>query len=430
MSQSNDENRVGETVKLDDIYIEGDDAVTESVSAPTEKLDGYFEAESDSHNDKKEKKPSDETSPRYLSRLVITLTAICAAVAVLLAAVNAVTRDKISAGAEREKSEAVLEIFPDGTGSELYRTDGESETYLVFYGDGIIGYCAFVKSSGFGGDIEMMVGINADGATQGVKIVSMSETPGVGTKTKSDAFLSRFIGLTHSDPTGGVDAISGATISSNAVKAGVRAAHEIEIDLAAICAERNCELIMPSRLAEITESAESESQSTDVTVTASPTETEPAESEDISVSPDTEPEKSEPEEVTDEPFVDNPGGHNYLYNIDVSEGSDRFVIEIPKDDETATFTHKTEEPKTEPKKTEPAATEPKKTEAKKTEPAATTAPPATTPAPVTTVPEETLPPETTTDDNTIPSWLDTEPEETMPSWLDTEPEETMPSWLG
>ncbi len=370
------------------------------------------------------KKP-DETSPRYLARLVITLTAICAAVAVLLSAVNIITRGRIAESAAREKRDAVLAIFPAGTDSDLYAPEGsESEVYLVLRDGDVIGYCAFVSSSGFGGEMQLMVGINADGVTEGVRIVSMSETPGVGTKTSTEAFLSRFIGNGHNDPTGGVDAISGATVSSNAVKAGVEAAHALQLDLAAICAERGCGLITPDRLAQIiaaqtsesnSSAAESGAESTDTAVEG----TEPVESEPIS--PDTEPSSSEPAESADDPFVNNPGGRDYLYKIDVSSGSDRFVIELPKDEETATFTKATEAPKSEPVKTEAPKTEPVTAAPKET----------VAPPPTATAPPDTVPPTATTaDENTIPPWLDTEPEETIPAWLDTEPEETMPSWLG
>ncbi len=409
----------------------GDDFVGEA--GLTERLDtvGLTEPLTEEILPQTAKKP-DESSPRYLSRLVITLTAICAAVAVLLSAVNIITRGRIAESAAREKRDAVLAIFPAGTDSELYALEGsESEVYLVLRDGNVIGYCAFVTSSGFGGEMQLMVGINADGVTEGVRIVSMSETPGVGTKTNTDAFLSRFIGKGHTDPTGGVDAISGATVSSNAVKAGVEAAHALRLDLAEICAERGCELITPDRLAEIiaaTEKsdtpatgAESGAESgTEVSTDTAAEGSEAVESEPIS--PDTEPDSSEPAESTDDPFVNNPGGRDYLYNIDVSAGSDRFVIEIPKDEETATFTKATEAPKS-----EPAATEPPKTEAPRTEPV--TAAPKETLAPAATTTARTEP-VTTANENTIPAWLDTEPEETIPAWLDTEPEETMPSWLG
>jgi len=365
-----------------------------------------------------------ESSPSYLCRLIVTLAAVCVAIAVLLAAVNAVTADKIAGNVIKSKKEAVLTIFNKGTDCELYKTleDG-SEVYLVYREGGVIGYCAYVTSVGFGGDIHMMVGINSAYETEGVKIVSMSETPGVGTKTNTRGFLSQFVGGTHSDPVGKADAVAGATISSDAVKAGVVTAHAAEMDLEAICAEKGCALITPEELEHVSVS-ESTSESADTTDantestsdTAQPSDTEP-------VSPDTDAEPTEPAETEDIPFVNNPGMKDFIYNVDASRGSDRFVIEIPKDEETATF-----ETTTEP---EPVTTEP---EVIVTEPQpVVTEPPVTVTEPETTEAEPVVTEETTAeeteDENVIPPWLDTQAKETIPSWLDTQPEETAPSWI-
>ena len=393
-------------------------------------------------------KRSPENSPAFLIRLVATLCAICVAIAVLLAAVNAVTRDKIADNTMKSKIEAVLSIFSKGTDCELYKTleDG-SEVYLAYRGEDIIGYCAFVSSVGFGGNIDMMVGINGAYETEGVKIVSMSETPGVGSKTGSSEFLGRFVGLGHSDPTGAVDAISGATISSTAVKAGVNLAHSIEVDLEAVCAEKGCSLLTPDMLASITEENTEETTVPDTSeeeTDATADSTTPAETEHESS--ETAEESTTPAETEDVPFVNNPGMRDFIYNIDASAGSDRFVIEIPKDDETATF-ETTKEPETVPPATEAPVTEPPVTEAPATNPPVTeapatnppvtvppvTAPPATNPSvtesPI-TEPASTEPPEETDDPSEIPPWLDTQPEETIPSWLDTQPKETAPSWIG
>ena len=394
-------------------------------------------------------KRSPENSPAFLIRLVATLCAICVAIAVLLAAVNAVTRDKIADNTMKSKTEAVLSIFSKGTDCELYKTleDG-SEVYLAYRGEDIIGYCAFVSSVGFGGKIDMMVGINGAYETEGVKIVSMSETPGVGSKTGSSEFLGRFVGLGHSDPTGAVDAISGATISSTAVKAGVNQAHSIEVDLEAVCSEKGCSLLTPDMLASITEESTEETTVPDTSeeeTDATAESTTPAETEHESS--ETAEESTTPAETEDVPFVNNPGMRDFIYNIDASAGSDRFVIEIPKDDETATF-ETTKEPETVPPATEAPVTEPPVTEAPATNPPVTeapatnppvtvppvtAAPPATNPSvtesPI-TEPASTEPPEETDDPNEIPPWLDTQPEETIPSWLDTQPKETAPSWIG
>ena len=100
--------------------------------------------------------------------------------------------------------------------------------YKVYNGDILLGYCIEVAPSGFGGEISMMVGFEADRRIKGVSIVSLNETPGLGAKVKDSGYLSQYIGkegalVLKQD----VDAIAGATISSRAVLDGVNRATEI-----------------------------------------------------------------------------------------------------------------------------------------------------------------------------------------------------------
>ena len=353
------------------------------------------------------KKVDDEQSPRFLARLIIVLTAICVGVAVLLAAVNAITVDKIAENTLKSKTEAILGIFKNGTDCELYQTlDDGSEIYLVGNGDGIIGYCAFVKSAGFGGDIEMMVGIDSDYNTEGVKIVAMSETPGVGSKTNSDGFLSRFAGMPHDDPAGKVDVISGASISSRAVKAGVEKAHSIEIDLEAIANEKGTGIVRDTE-APATEPEEStpETTGTDDTApeTAAPETTEKP-------SADNDPEE------TDRDYDEIRAG-GYVYAVEETVTDPRFVIEITKEEETAETETEKETKKPEPK---PETT---KQQAKQTEPKPIKPP--VTPIPVDPKPVDPEPVDPTPVD---PEPIETELD-TMPEWLRPHTEETMPEWL-
>lgn len=72
----------------------------------------------------------------------------------------------------------------------------------------------------------MMVGVDLDGLVTGVSIVKMTETPGFGTRATSESwFLSQFAGQSAAVELGnGVDALSGATVTSRAIAGGVRIA--------------------------------------------------------------------------------------------------------------------------------------------------------------------------------------------------------------
>ena len=73
----------------------------------------------------------------------------------------------------------------------------------------------------------MIVGMNTYGKVTGIKILSMSETPGLGTQANTPEFIGQFLGKTIKSKLKAkqdIDAISGATISTQAVANGVREA--------------------------------------------------------------------------------------------------------------------------------------------------------------------------------------------------------------
>jgi len=85
------------------------------------------------------------------------------------------------------------------------------------------------------GDIEMIVGVDADLAITGISVVDAAETSGIGTKVVGNeptasgvGVLDQFIGKSAADGTltvgTNVDAITGATVSTKGVTTGVNAA--------------------------------------------------------------------------------------------------------------------------------------------------------------------------------------------------------------
>jgi RnfABCDGE-type electron transport complex G subunit len=81
--------------------------------------------------------------------------------------------------------------------------------------------------------IPIMVGVDSAGVITGLRISrsSLKETPGLGMKVADSTFLARFIGRTAAalklkKDGGGIDAISGATVSSRAVCNGIRGGYE------------------------------------------------------------------------------------------------------------------------------------------------------------------------------------------------------------
>ena len=183
---------------------------------------------------------------KFITRVAGTLTAICLVVAALLGGVNAVTAARISAinTANTESSLRAVAATADefapvalsdgmtaaasGQGAKL------TEAYEVREGGENVGYAFKVVASGSQGNIEMIVGTDADNAVTGVSIVSNKETAGIGSKVMENEALPSGVGVLDqfAGQSGAgsltvgktVDAISGATVSSKGVTKGVNAA--------------------------------------------------------------------------------------------------------------------------------------------------------------------------------------------------------------
>ena len=100
---------------------------------------------------------------------------------------------------------------------------------------GANGYALEVLPSGFDNTITMMVGVDNEGKVLGISVVSHTETAGLGAVAAAgtpagENFRGQFVGASGSVSVtkdgGTMDAITGATITSRAVCAGVNAALE------------------------------------------------------------------------------------------------------------------------------------------------------------------------------------------------------------
>ena len=181
--------------------------------------------------------------PKYIIKLTVTLFVTCVIVAGLLGLVNSVTEGPIAEKNKTKTAAAIQEVLPEMEGSPavVELTDEMTaaasgagatitEAYEAQAGGSVIGYALKIVASGSQGNIEMMVGVDAEGAVTGVSIVKNSETSGIGSKVMSNenGVLDQFIGKSAADGTlsvgKNVDAISGATVSSRGVTTGVNAA--------------------------------------------------------------------------------------------------------------------------------------------------------------------------------------------------------------
>ena len=173
----------------------------------------------------------------------VTLFVICLIVSALLAGTNFLTKGPIADNELKKSQEAMAAVCPEAASfEEISSSDYQAYKALDESGE-TIGCAVTVTSKGYGGDVAVMVGISTEGETAlgkvtGVEILSHSETPGLGANAANENFRKEYNqDITASgfsvvkDGTGGgdgrIDAITGATITSNAVTNAVNEAVNI-----------------------------------------------------------------------------------------------------------------------------------------------------------------------------------------------------------
>ena len=177
--------------------------------------------------------------------LMITLVA-----GILLGFVYSITKGPIAQQEQLTKERSCQEVFADAATFENDTEDLEAATaamkaagyevqtlseILVAKDDSgsTLGYVlSLVDPEGYGGDISFMMGIRLDGTLNGISILSIGETAGLGMNADTDAFKSQFANKkvekftftkTGSTSDSEIDALSGATITTTAITNGVNA---------------------------------------------------------------------------------------------------------------------------------------------------------------------------------------------------------------
>lgn len=181
-------------------------------------------------------------SAKFILKVAGTLTLIALVVAGMLGVVNMVTEDKITE-LNRQATEASLAaVTAEGSTYEAVDLNDDvvaaaaaqggtvEEIYSVSTG----GYAVKVVASGSQGNIEMIVGTDADKAITGISVVSNAETAGIGSKVMENqdngtgvGVLDQFIGMSGAGSLvvkSNITPISGATVSTNGVTMGANAA--------------------------------------------------------------------------------------------------------------------------------------------------------------------------------------------------------------
>lgn len=159
----------------------------------------------------------------------LVLVVICLVVTLALAGTYSVANPIILENQAKAADEARMMVLPEGDAFTAYDgnlVDGVIDCYMADNGAGM---AITANYKGFGGAVKVMVGIDADGNITGATVTEHAETPGLGTKAMTPEYLAQYQGVGevvggHINNDANIDAISGATITSNAVYCSIEAA--------------------------------------------------------------------------------------------------------------------------------------------------------------------------------------------------------------
>ena len=183
-------------------------------------------------------------NPIIKNALILTIITLIAGLG--LGFVYEITKNPIAQAQEKAKKEAWQAVFTDVDANAFEAQDvdaniadkaiksvGAKATVDEVCKAGDKGYViTTTDKEGYGGDIQITVGITSDGTVNGISILSISETAGLGMKAKEPKFYNQYKGkkaekfVVSKDGGDGeqIDAISGATITSRAVTGAVNVA--------------------------------------------------------------------------------------------------------------------------------------------------------------------------------------------------------------
>lgn len=127
-------------------------------------------------------------------------------------------------------------------GSEFGKVVVNEALYAKDASGEVVGYIVSATSrEGYGGDVQVAMGIRLDGYIEGLSILDMNETVGLGARAKEPWFLSQyidkavdrfFVSTTGASAENEIDAMTSSTITSKAVTNAVNAALAFASDYA------------------------------------------------------------------------------------------------------------------------------------------------------------------------------------------------------
>lgn len=154
---------------------------------------------------------------REICKLIIFITTSSFLLGIVYIKTNPIIQENLKI----KKQKMLQEIFPE---ADIFVEENirDKQVFSVVKGDEKIGKIVNLKARGYSGEINVLVGLT-NKKIRKVKIVSHTETPGLGSKITEEKFLKKFE-MSDTKTINDVETITGATISSKAVIEAIKSA--------------------------------------------------------------------------------------------------------------------------------------------------------------------------------------------------------------
>lgn len=171
--------------------------------------------------------------PLKLGGILFCITALCVGI---LSIVNQVTAPIIATNEVKSEEEAMRALVTDAESFitvDQIDSDAVKKVCIAQKDEKTVGYVVRMEPNGYGGAIKMLIGLDTMGCVKGIRILEHAETPGFGANAEKESFKNQFINcktpieVTKGTPNANqIQAITGATITSNAIAEAVNVASE------------------------------------------------------------------------------------------------------------------------------------------------------------------------------------------------------------
>ena len=170
--------------------------------------------------------------------MVLCLFSVCLICSALLAVVYAVTKEPIEIATQNKTTNSIAAVVPAFDGvpvkDSITVSDKQYMYYVVSKDGKPVGYAIESSAVGFSGPVNVMVGMTAEGVVYNTKVLSQSETPGLGAKCVKPQFAYQFKEFDPAVKTlkvekdgGDITAITASTITSRAFCVAVQTAVDV-----------------------------------------------------------------------------------------------------------------------------------------------------------------------------------------------------------